>query len=278
MKFRKDRTWVCLVRELTLSWSLNSIWILQQNAGGHSRPWESCGSIEASGCCHLNSWWSSATGSTQTDYSNQGSGTHHSMSLVHDLKPLLNFVRCRDWSAEKVSIQKNIMAGLIILPSKHVILQLDTALIYDTMLCTKFFYQINIFHTGIQIFLWSLIYCPFFLCMVQRFLPSEFGNDPERSVRTKPTDVVFQSKVKIRNAIKAAGIPYTFVNSNSFASYFLSSLGQRELTTPPRDKLTILGDGNAKGLSSAHPFVCWTYNSCIKVHHLRNFVMPDLGS
>jgi uncharacterized protein YbjT (DUF2867 family) len=83
---------------------------------------------------------------------------------------------------------------------------------------------------------------------ITRFLPSEFGNDPERSVRTKPTDVVFQSKVKIRNAIKAAGIPYTFVNSNSFASYFLSSLGQRELTTPPRDKLTILGDGNAKAI------------------------------
>ncbi len=174
-------------------------------------------------------------------------------SLVHDLKPLLNFVRCRDWSAEQVSIQKNIMAGLIILPSKHVILQPDTALIYDTMLCTKVFYQINIFHTGIQIFLWSLIYCPFFLCLVQRFLPSEFGNDPERSVRLKPTDAVFQGKVKIRNAIKAAGIPYTFVNSNSFASYFLASLGQRDLTTPPRDKLTILGDGNAKGLSWAHP-------------------------
>jgi hypothetical protein len=113
---------------------------------------------------------------------------------------------------------------------------------------------------------------------VQRFLPSEFGNDPERSVRTKPTDVVFQGKVKIRNAIKEAGIPYTFVNSNSFASYFLTTLGQRELTTPPRDKLTILGDGNAKGLSSAHPFVCCMYNSCIKAHHLRNFVMPDLGS
>ncbi len=170
------------------------------------------------------------------------------------------------------------MAGLIILPSKHVILQLDTAPIYDTMSCTKGFYQINIFHTGIQIFLWSLIHCPFFLCLVQRFLPSEFGNDPERSVRMKPTDAVFQGKVKIRNAIKAAGIPYTFVNSNSFASYFLSSLGQRELTTPPRDKLSILGDGNAKGLSSAHPFVCCMYNSCIKAHHLRNFVMPDLGS
>ncbi len=81
VKLRKDRTWVCLIRALTLSWSLISIWILQQNAGGHSRPWESCGSIEASGCCDLHTWRSSNRGSTETDYSNQGSGTHHGMSI-----------------------------------------------------------------------------------------------------------------------------------------------------------------------------------------------------
>jgi hypothetical protein len=63
------------------------------------------------------------------------------------------------------------------------------------------------------------------------------------------------------------------VNSNSFASLFLGSWifrfeslfsgsfsfshspEQQELKLP-RDKVTILGDGNAKGLSSAHPFVC----------------------
>jgi hypothetical protein len=101
--------------------------------------------------------------------------------------------------------------------------------------------------------------------LVQRFLPSEFGDDPERSVKMKATDVLFVDKIKARNAIKAAGIPYTFVNSNSFASLFLGSWifrfeslfsgsfslsrspEQQELKLP-RDKVTILGDGNAKGV------------------------------
>jgi hypothetical protein len=102
---------------------------------------------------------------------------------------------------------------------------------------------------------------------MQRFLPSEFGDDPERSVKMKATDVLFVDKIKTRNAIKAAGIPYTFVNSNSFASLFLGSWifrfeslfsgswafsfshspEQQELKLP-RDKVTILGDGNAKGV------------------------------
>ncbi len=112
--------------------------------------------------------------------------------------------------------------------------------------------------------------------LVQRFVPSDFGNDPERSVKMKPIDVSFLDKIKIHNAIKAAGIPYTFVNSNCFASLILGSWvfrheslfsgswvysfspspGQHELKPLLRDKVTILGDGNAKGLSLAHPFVC----------------------
>jgi hypothetical protein len=141
------------------------------------------------------------------------------------------------------------------------------------MLCTKAFYRINIFHIWIQIFLWSLIYCPFFSAVAQRFLPSEFGDDPERRFRMKATDVLYVDKIKARNAIKAAGIPYTFVSSNCFAGLFLGSWAfhfeslfsgslrfsrspeQQELKLP-RDKVTILGNGNAKGLSSAHPFVC----------------------
>jgi hypothetical protein len=98
---------------------------------------------------------------------------------------------------------------------------------------------------------------------ITRFLPSEFGDDPERSVKMKATDVLVVDKIKARNAIKAAGIPYTFVNSNCFASLFLGSWifrfeslfsgafsfslshVQKELKLP-RDKVTILGDGNAK--------------------------------
>ncbi|CAK9233052.1 unnamed protein product [Sphagnum jensenii] len=103
---------------------------------------------------------------------------------------------------------------------------------------------------------------------ITRFIPSDFGNDPERSVKLKPTDVSFLDKIEIHNAIKAAGIPYTFVNSNCFASFILGSWvfryeslfsgswvfsfspspGQHELKTLPRDKVTILGDGNAKAI------------------------------
>ncbi len=131
------------------------------------------------------------------------------------------------------------------------------------------------FNSLIQIFLWSSIYSPLFSVLVQRFLPSEFGDDPERSVKMKATDVLFVDEIKSPHAIRAAGIPYTFVNSNSFASLFLGSWifrfeslfsgswafsfscspEQQELKLP-EDKVTILGDGNAKGLSMAHRFVC----------------------
>ena len=49
-------------------------------------------------------------------------------------------------------------------------------------------------------------------------------------------------------AVEAAGIPYTYVCSNFFARYFLPSLAQLGgLTSPPRDKVLIQGDGNVKG-------------------------------
>lgn len=59
---------------------------------------------------------------------------------------------------------------------------------------------------------------------------------------------MFATKAKIRRAIEAEGIPYTYVSSNCFAGYFLPSLGQPGLTTPPRDKIVISGDGNVKGV------------------------------
>jgi hypothetical protein len=83
--------------------------------------------------------------------------------------------------------------------------------------------------------------------MGQRFLPSEFGVDPERTIDLPAVQAVFKPKVEIRTALRESGIPYTLINSNSFAAYFLSSLAQEGLQAPPRDKITILGDGNAKG-------------------------------
>jgi len=49
-------------------------------------------------------------------------------------------------------------------------------------------------------------------------------------------------KVKIRRAIEAEGIPYTYISSNAFAGYFLPNLLHQNVTAPPRDKVVIPGD------------------------------------
>ncbi|KAH9294326.1 hypothetical protein KI387_040473, partial [Taxus chinensis] len=54
------------------------------------------------------------------------------------------------------------------------------------------------------------------------------------------------TRSKSYRAIEAEGIPYTYVCSNYFATYFVPNLGQLGLTVLLRDTGSILGDGNAK--------------------------------
>ncbi|XP_048233573.1 phenylcoumaran benzylic ether reductase POP1-like isoform X2 [Ricinus communis] len=81
-----------------------------------------------------------------------------------------------------------------------------------------------------------------------RFFPSEFGNDVDRVHPVEPAKTSYDTKVKIRRAVEGEGIPYTYVSCNFFAGYFLYNLAQPEITAPPRDKVVILGDGNAKAI------------------------------
>ncbi|KAF5468508.1 hypothetical protein F2P56_012653 [Juglans regia] len=83
---------------------------------------------------------------------------------------------------------------------------------------------------------------------VKRFFPSEFGNDVDRVHAVEPAKSAFETKAKIRRAVEAEGIPYTYVSSNYFAGYFLPTLAQPGLTSAPRDKLIILGDGNVRAV------------------------------
>lgn len=84
--------------------------------------------------------------------------------------------------------------------------------------------------------------------VMQRFIPSEFGLDPDK-VQISGMDYNFYSrKAEIRRLVEAEGIPYTLISCNFFMSYLLPSLVQPGLTSPPRDKVTIFGDGNTKGL------------------------------
>ncbi|KAJ8441995.1 hypothetical protein Cgig2_020140 [Carnegiea gigantea] len=83
---------------------------------------------------------------------------------------------------------------------------------------------------------------------IKRFFPSEFGNDVDRTSAVEPARSTFETKAQIRRAVEAEGIPYTYVASNCFGGYFLPSLVQPGATTPPRDKVSILGDGNVKAV------------------------------
>ncbi|XP_010533255.1 PREDICTED: isoflavone reductase homolog P3-like [Tarenaya hassleriana] len=85
---------------------------------------------------------------------------------------------------------------------------------------------------------------------VKRFFPSDFETDVDRTTVVKPGRSFFSAKAQIRRAIEAERIAHTFVSCNCFAGYFLPTLVQfnQTLTSPPRDKVTIYGDGNAKAI------------------------------
>lgn len=66
----------------------------------------------------------------------------------------------------------------------------------------------------------------------------------------EPAKSVFETKAQIRRATEAAGIPYTYVPANFFASFILPIL-----LKSGGDKVTILGDGNVKGSVSAYKII-----------------------
>ncbi|KFK36256.1 hypothetical protein AALP_AA4G098600 [Arabis alpina] len=82
---------------------------------------------------------------------------------------------------------------------------------------------------------------------IKRFLPSEFGMDPPRMKHALPPGrETFDQKMEVRNAIEAAGIPYTYLVGACFAAYFAGSLSQMGTLIPPKKKVDIYGDGNVK--------------------------------
>ncbi|XP_027908870.1 probable pinoresinol-lariciresinol reductase 3 [Vigna unguiculata] len=85
---------------------------------------------------------------------------------------------------------------------------------------------------------------------VKRFIPSEFGSDPTKAQVSELDDLYnfYAPKVEIRRLVEAEGIPYTVISCNFFMKILLPSLAQPGLDAPPRDKVTVYGDGNTKGV------------------------------
>ncbi|KAL5790931.1 hypothetical protein ACOSQ2_005819 [Xanthoceras sorbifolium] len=83
---------------------------------------------------------------------------------------------------------------------------------------------------------------------IKRFIPSEFGADPNKTQISDLDHNFYSRRSEIRRLIETEGIPYTYICCNLFMIYLLPSLVQPGLKTPPRDKVTIFGDGNKKGV------------------------------
>nr|ACJ84656.1 unknown [Medicago truncatula] len=85
---------------------------------------------------------------------------------------------------------------------------------------------------------------------IKRFIPSEFGSDPTKAKVCELEDGYnfYAPKIEIRQLVEAEGIPYTIISCNFFMKILLPSLVQPGLSAPPRDKVTIFGDGNTKGV------------------------------
>ncbi|KAL5704671.1 putative pinoresinol-lariciresinol reductase 3 [Ranunculus cassubicifolius] len=83
---------------------------------------------------------------------------------------------------------------------------------------------------------------------IKRFIPAEFGTDPDK-VQISGLDQGFYSrKSEIRRLVESEGIPYTYIACNFYTSYLLPSLAQPGLKSPPRDKVKIFGSGETKAV------------------------------
>ncbi|KAI4330067.1 hypothetical protein MLD38_028375 [Melastoma candidum] len=81
---------------------------------------------------------------------------------------------------------------------------------------------------------------------IQRFVPSEFGNEVDRVRRTLPPfEALLENKRKIRRATEAAGIPHTYVAANSFAAYFVDHILHPNETL---EQVVVYGHGHAKAV------------------------------
>ncbi|KAM7276698.1 hypothetical protein ACFE04_018564 [Oxalis oulophora] len=83
---------------------------------------------------------------------------------------------------------------------------------------------------------------------IKRFFPSEFGSDVDRDHANQLTKTIFAPKANARRAVKASGIPYTFVYSNFFDGTFLTNLCQYGASSPPRDKEEDIGTYTIKAV------------------------------
>ncbi|CAL4949352.1 unnamed protein product [Urochloa decumbens] len=73
---------------------------------------------------------------------------------------------------------------------------------------------------------------------------SEYGCDVELAEHMlEPARSILGAKLRVREAVRAAGIPHTIISSNWFQGFLLPRAGNPEANGPPVNSVTIFGDG-----------------------------------
>jgi uncharacterized protein YbjT (DUF2867 family) len=105
---------------------------------------------------------------------------------------------------------------------------------------------------------------------VKRFIPSDFGLDPRAA--GPGASALFDAKAAVHRSVQEAGIPYTFVHTNGFFSYWVFSLG--DLTRLggqlPPEEVNVYGDGDVKGSFASVPDI-----AAVTVRALHDPEMED---
>uniref|UniRef100_A0A0E0JG53 NmrA-like domain-containing protein n=1 Tax=Oryza punctata TaxID=4537 RepID=A0A0E0JG53_ORYPU len=85
---------------------------------------------------------------------------------------------------------------------------------------------------------------------VKRFVPSEYGCDVEQTKdgTLEPARSIIAAKVRVREAVRAAGIPYTFVCSYWAHGFMLPRLGDPLIDRPPSAIATVYGDDTQRAI------------------------------
>ncbi|KAF8112280.1 hypothetical protein N665_0065s0058 [Sinapis alba] len=83
---------------------------------------------------------------------------------------------------------------------------------------------------------------------IKRFVPAEYGADPDKTQVSDLDHGFYSKKSEIRRLIESAEIPYTYVCCGLFMRILLPSLVQPGFQSPPMDKVTVFGDGNVKAV------------------------------
>ncbi|CAD5171287.1 leucoanthocyanidin reductase-like isoform X2 [Musa acuminata AAA Group] len=81
---------------------------------------------------------------------------------------------------------------------------------------------------------------------VKRFLPSEFGHDIDKANPVEPALSLYNRKRRVRRAVEAAGVPYTYICCNSIAGWPYHDNKHPSKAAPPLDRFVIYGDGSVR--------------------------------